>query len=183
NDHNLSKYDLITTHNYHIAGHFTVLRNNKHYRELCFRIPDWQNRLCGDKHYGFDEGEWSALAFPGIKVNRSVWNRIVKKLRVTDFFSFMDFANRINGGRRLFREYFTSPAPKEAEIWRYRIKDGKVFRPDGKELPYIHFLFFKKTPWFDTDKYWGQNFYHLNIDKLQSNDTVAISLNGIDVEK
>lgn len=178
-EYNLSKYDLLTTHNYHIAGHFTVLRNNDYYRNLCFKIPDWQNRLCGGKHYGFDEGEWSKLVFPGLFINRLIWKTIVRRLKITDFFHFMDFANRLNGGRRLFKEFFTSPNPVCGDTWIYDTANGKVTNPKGRELPYIHFLFFKKTPWYDTNLYWKDGYYKLPNSDFDKIGKIAVSFDGI----
>lgn len=176
---NLRKYNLITTHNYHIAGHMTVLKNNEYYRNLCFKIPNWETRLSEDKHYGFDEGEWSKLTFPGLFINRLVWKYVVRKFKIIDFFTFMNFANSLNGGKRLFKEFFTSPNPKRGDIWVYDTKKGKVLNPKGKELPYIHFLFFKKTPWFETVNYWKEGYYQLHTDNFEDLHYISISIDGI----
>lgn len=180
NERTLERYDLLTTHCYHIAGHFTVLRNNDFYRNLCFKIPNWQTRLCDDKHYAFDEGEWPNMVFRGLFFNRLIWNKIVSKLKITDFFSFMDFANRINGGRRLFKEFFTSPNPAKDQVWTYDIDKGTVQNPIGKELPYIHFLFFKKTQYLNTDKYWRPGYYKITKSDLNKPGRIVFSLDGIE---
>lgn len=60
-------------------------------------------------------------------------------------------------------------------------KYSKVIAPDGTELPYIHFLFFKKTEWFETDNYWKSGYYKLNNDISQYNK-IEISLEKINYE-
>ena len=80
NEDNLKKYDLITTHSYHIAGHFTLCRNNEYYRNKCFNIKDWQNRLVDDKHYAFDEGEWSDMIYPTLRYVRFIYKKLFKAL-------------------------------------------------------------------------------------------------------
>lgn len=178
NEASLSKYELITTHCYHIAGHMTIMANNEYYRNLCFKIDNWERRLIEDRHYAFDENEWSMLVYPRLYIGRFLWKYLVRRLKVTDFFSFLDKYNRMFNPNQLFREFYTSPAPQPDEKWIYDTQTGRVVDPKGRELPYIHFLFFKKTPWFDTDCYWGKDFYQLekNVERYPA---IEISLNGI----
>jgi hypothetical protein len=161
NERMLKRYDLITTHNYHIAGHFTVIKNNGYYRNLCFKIRDWEKRLSENIHYGFDEGDWSGLVFPKLKYVRAIWNHIICKLKVVTFNAWMDFGNSICSYGVHFREYFTSLAPHPGETWVYCPRDNRVVDHKGRELPYLHFLFFKKTKFLDTDYYWQEGYYHL----------------------
>lgn len=158
NEDNLKKYDLITTHSYHIAGHFTLCRNNEYYRNKCFNIKDWQNRLVDDKHYAFDEGEWSDMLYPTLRYVRYIYKKLFKALGIS-FWKYMEVANKIMLHRKLFSEFYTSPAPKPGMVWKYDLQNGKIFNHDGLELPYLHFLFFKKTPWYDTDIYWREGYY------------------------
>jgi hypothetical protein len=161
NEKNLGRYDVLTSHNYHIAGHFTVVRNNDCWRSLCLKIRDWQHRLCDDTHYGFDEAEWSWQVYPHLGYVRAVWNRLLKYFKV-GLFPWLEFANRLVNPHQLFSEFYTSPAPKSGEEWIYYPGENKLIDPKGRELPYLHFLFFKKTPWLDTDKYWREGYYHLD---------------------
>ena len=34
--------------------------------------------------------------------------------------------------------------------------------PNRKKLPYLHFLFFKKTPFYQTDIYWKDDFWKVS---------------------
>lgn len=177
NDYTLSKYELLTTHCYHIAGHFTLCKNNDYYRNLCFRIPNWKQKLLQEKHYGLDEGEWSGLVYPHLRYVRSFYEHILKKIGI-GIFSYLEWINPKVNTKQLFTEYYTSPAPQKGEIWQYNLKEGKVINPKGRELPYIHFLFFKKTPWYETDQYWREGFYKL-VDKIDNYSQINIDIDGI----
>lgn len=178
NDKNLDRFDLITTHCYHIAGHLTVLRNNEYYRNLCFDVQDWQHRLTDDTHHGFDEGEWSGLVYPKLRIGRALWKYGFKYVPGLRFFSFMNCYNRIADRKQLFKEYYTSPAPKPGETWTYALNTNEVEAPDGRRLPYIHFLFFKKTPWFETERYWREGYYGID-GRIERYKTIQFSLAGI----
>ena len=167
NERNLEKYDLITTHSYHIAGHFTICRNNKYYRNRCLEIENWKIKLTEDKHHALDEGEWSNIIYPAIRYVRFIYNKILKRFGVS-FWNYMEKANRLVLCRKLFLEYYTSPAPKPGETWIYHLETNKVFNPIGKELPYLHFLFFKKTPYYKTENYWKSGYYMLDRDFSKS---------------
>lgn len=174
NERNLQKYDVITTHNYHIAGHCAFVKNNKYFRELCLSIHDWQTRIVDDMHYGFDEAEWSNLVYPHIAYPLSIYRRYLSKIHKRCFNWFMNNSNKLINPKQHFIEYHTSPIPKDGQKWTYDVKKSKIISPTGKELPYLHFLFFKKTPWFESETFWQSGFYkisrpietlnHINID-------------------
>lgn len=178
NESNLSKYDVLTTHNYHIAGHFTLIRNNDYYRNLCFQISDWQSKLVDDEHKALDEGEWSKQVYPGLYWGRLFWKRIFRYLHFTNFFTFMNVYNNMVNKKQLFREYYTSPAPKRSALWIYDIENGKIYDKLRNELPYLHFLFFKKTPWLETTKYWQSGYYEIK-NSIEKYSKITISLDGI----
>lgn len=162
NDRSLRRYNLITTHNYHIAGHCTFMRNNEHYRKLCLNIADWQTRLTEDKHYGFDEAEWSDLVYHNIKYPMAIWSRILRHISRRIFNPFMNFSNMILNPHELFREFHTTPTPAISQKWMFDVKSNQILSPEGIRLPYLHFLFFKKTPWLNTDNYWRDGYWTLD---------------------
>lgn len=182
NDKNLSKYDLLTTHCYHIAGHLTVIKNNDFYRNLCFKIDNWAKKLTDDKHYALDENEWSKIVYPSLYIGRLLWKFLIRKLKITDFYTYLNKYNFIFNKKQLFCEYFTSPAPQLGEKWIYNLNAGVVTDNYNRNLPYIHFLFFKKTPWLKTDIFWNKDFYQLN-DKIEKYTAIEISLDGIKPHK
>lgn len=180
NDSNLSKYDLLTTHCYHIAGHLTILKNNDYYNNLCFKINRWKDKIVEDKHYGLDENEWSKLVYPNLFIGRLLWKYLVKKLKITDFFSFLNKYNSIFNRKQLFWEYYTSPAPKPGQKWYYNLNNGIITDSKNQKLPYLHFLFFKKTPWLKTDNFWSEGFYQIN-NSIEKCSAIEISLDGIKI--
>ena len=42
--------------------------------------------------------------------------------------------------------YKTTPIPSDKQTWIYDLSKGEVLNPEGCQIPYLHFLFFKKTP-------------------------------------
>ncbi len=44
-DELLTKYDVFSTHADRLSGHLSMFRNMEYYRNLCFRIKDWQLKL------------------------------------------------------------------------------------------------------------------------------------------
>lgn len=179
NERNMKRYSLLTTHNYHIAGHCTFMRNNDYYRNLCLKIKDWERRLSDDRHYGFDEAEWSNLIYHNIKYPLTLHRRIIKHLLPKSFNRFMDLSNRIINPGQLFKEFHTSPAPNNNNYWGYDPIKGILTSSSGRELPYLHFLFFKKTHWFETSVYWRDGYYKLDNNRLSEYNKIIIDANGI----
>lgn len=70
----------------------------------------------------------------------------------------------------LIREFYTSPLPKDGEHWILDIDSNKIINPSGREIPYLHFIFFKKTPFLETPNYWKSGFYHLEKETFYRND-------------
>lgn len=173
NEKNLDKYELITTHNYHIAGHFTICQNNEHWRTLCFKIKKWQKRLVEDKHYAFDENEWSDIVNPFIKYIHRIHRKLLKALGI-HYFTTLDILNPILSSKCLFKELWTSPhaGPENGteQEWIYDIKKSKVIDSKGRELPYLHFLFFKKTPWLDTEYYWREGYWKIDNNNINNDE-------------
>lgn len=165
NNKKLSKYDLITSHSYRVAGHFTIVRNNESYRNLCFKIKNWKEGLVEDQHHGFDEMDWSDLINPFGRNLGRIYRYIFQHLSVS-LYHFYDVANRFLLRKKYMKEYYTTPNPTLPEgtspIWTYENKSGKIIDPQGRVLPYLHFMCFKKNIWIDTKEYWMNGFYQLD---------------------
>lgn len=72
----------------------------------------------------------------------------------------------------------TTPMPKLHEKWIYH--DGELINPDGMEIPYLHFLFFKKTIYNpNNQRYWKEGFYKIEKPILQENNSIYIDIDGI----
>lgn len=187
NEANLHKYDIITSHSYHIGGHFTVIKKKSKFTSLCLKIPNWQFLLTNTNNCLLDEGSWSDLVYPELKQLRRVYKYIIQPLFKTSFLKYLKIANKLFCNRftkRSFVEYFTTPNPKVGEVWKYNPIEGRIWRYDGLELPYLHFLFFKKTNYKKTEIYWRDGFYKLQgVWNTNKNTIITISINSIEEEK
>ena len=162
NPENLRKYDVITTHTNRIAGHLTIVRRESKHTKSCLQIKDWQTKLASNDHLSVDEDDWVLRIFPEVKWIRRLYRFVFKPLHVPMRFCYEGLINKIfcnRFTRRHFHEYGTTPIPQCDEIWSYDIGKGKVFTPSQKSIPYLHFLFFKKTPYRETEFYWKNGFY------------------------
>lgn len=65
---------------------------------------------------------------------------------------------------------------KTGGTWRY--DKNRVWDDKDRELPYLHFLFFKKTPWLKTDHYWRDGFYKVS-EPIESCKYIDINIEGI----
>lgn len=183
NPRNLKKYDLITAHSYHIAGHFTVIRKESKYTRLCLKVPDWKTLLLDTKNYALDEGLWSNMVYPELKQVRRLYRFLFKPIFRMHFFRYLALMNPLFCNRfthRSFVEYYTSPNPALGQQWEYRLNENKIFRYDGLELPYLHFLFFKRNIYSDSEYYWKPDFYQLPTDwKKEVKRSIYVSVEGI----
>ena len=164
NSVNLRKYDVITTHTNRIAGHLTIVRRESKHTKSCLDIKDWQSKLTNNDHLSVDEDDWVLRIFPEVKWIRRLYRFVFKPLHIPMRFCYEGVLNKIFCNRithRLFHEYGTTPIPKCNETWTYDIELGRVFSPFHKSIPYLHFLFFKKTPYRDTEFYWRNDFYRV----------------------
>lgn len=184
-DNMLSSYDVITTMSERIAGHFAIFRNNEKYRTLGFKCPQWKEHLLLNEHVGFDESDWVRLVLPEKRILTAIYKSLFKPFMSYGKWVEMTYRLYSNKWNRKFtKEMFTTPIPKDGDVWTYDNKTGKIIAPDGRELPYLHFLFFKKTKYLETDKYWKNDFW--KIDK--KNDfskikTISFSLNRVQSDK
>lgn len=124
-----------------------------------------------------DEGEWSDLVCPYIKTIRRIHKYLFKPLGI-HYFKVLDALNPIFHKRILLHEYWTSPQPKENQNWSYNISTNRIITPSQIELPYLHFLFFKKTPWLKTNLYWQSGFWTLHK-PIESYNNILINTKGI----
>lgn len=169
NDCVLQKYDVISSHANRLSGHFCLVRNNDELRNAAFKFHNWSQRLQDEKVYGFDEYDFTEYFIPNIKWVHRLHRYVGKLLGIGHykFFSLMIPLFTMNK-RMHFKEMNTSPAPQAHEEWKYDIKKGEIYAPNGKSLPYLHFLFFKKTPFYDATIYWKDDYWRVSSEVLQS---------------
>lgn len=179
NKNTLGRYNIITTHADRVAGHFTIIKRESKYSAFCLKIKNWKDRLEDKFVFGLDEHDFTALIYP---IHKWVWR--LHRLTSIHHYKLFAFFNAIT---RLFsdisiKEYNTSPLPKSGETWVYNIKLNKIIAPNKSEIPYLHFLFFKKTPFWDNENYWKDGYYQIS-DEFESNKgTIIVNNKSISFE-
>jgi len=171
----LDKYDVFSTHNDRLSGHFCILRNDLRYTNLCFKIKDWQTKLESEQNFALDEGEFSRLIFPKSKIIGKFYRQIMMnwlgwKLAWEIYYNFFPVFHILFQFKRrklYFKEQHTTPILNndgklykyEAETWYY--ENGEITNNRiKKEYMYLHFMIFKKNN-FRNDYFWKEDFYHL----------------------
>ena len=148
----LDSKDVFSTHADRVSGHFALIRNTEHYRELCFRIPSWQNKLEDRGHYALDEIDYSVLLYG--KIVRVLWkihSRLLKMNGIDEWKVYqriLKVANALFKPKKLyFMEQDTTPFPDaiDRKAVRFRYEHGKLTNEiSNKEIVYLHFLCLKK---------------------------------------
>lgn len=184
-DNMLNSYDVITTMSERIAGHFAIFRNNEKYRTLGFKCPQWKEHLLLNEHVGFDESDWVRLVLPEKRILTAIYKSLFKPFMSYGKWVEMTYRLYSNKWNRKFtKEMFTTPIPKDGDVWTYDNKTGKIIAQDGRELPYLHFLFFKKTKYLETDKYWKNDFWKIdNVGDCSEITDIYFSVNEVNDKK
>lgn len=163
NTKTLKRYDVITTHADRLAGHFTIIRKESLFTSIGYTIDDWQRKLESEHGLGVDEHDFTKVVRPGITTLFRIY-RCIARLWKLDLYKFLWLPNIIKSvfSRIYIREYNTSDIPKDGEKWVYDFDKGIITNPKGKSLPYLHFLFFKKTPFAIQKNYWQGDYWNVN---------------------
>lgn len=88
---------------------------------------------------------------------------------------------RFSTPHALFKECFTTVVPSKTQHWIYDAQKNIVKDAEsGQEIPYLHFLFLKKTPYLETKDYWKTGFWQIPAaHEISDTDRIDISLSGI----
>ena len=160
----LAKYDLLSSHADRVAGHFTIVKKHSSFTTICWSIKDWAKRLKEEYVYGIDEHDFTELIHPW---NKYIWkaHRIVSKIYKIHPYKFFLIPNLFFNliSRRYIKEFHTTPLPQNGEKWTYDIVSGKICTPTHRKIPYLHFLFFKKTPFWNPEHFWRDDFWLVRI--------------------
>lgn len=135
----LAKYDLISTHERRVSGHFCIMRNNERFRNLFWKIPGFQDRIQDHAHHALDEGGFSRLF-------------LKRKNFPRPLFRMFGMLNPLRRAAE-FEEAFSTPNGKVPwvdgtynfpDIWVW--DHGKLTnsRMLGRQYPYFHFLSWKR---------------------------------------
>lgn len=185
NKETLNRYDFISTHSERVSGHLFVIRNTKNNNDLCKKIPNWKKYLEDSEFHALDEDfPYCYLVNPCFLFIKAFYKLIIRFVPFIRKYGYYDFAQMTFQKfhkNSLFREQYTTPVPQKGEQWTYDISNGLVYNPAGKEIPYLHFLFFKKTKYLHTDTHWKNDFYKLpdDFDFEEAKGKIIISTEGI----
>ena len=180
---NLQKYDVLSTDWNIISGPLCIFKNTDYYRTLSFKIPDWQEKLMSEEMIPLDEKYLSDILAVELKLLRGIDTRILRLIfplkwvkRIDKVLSWpVHFVLRKR--RLLFNHFDCSPEIGHSNM-SFIYTNHKVFdRTTGKELPYLHFLFFKKNKY--RDKYLWTDETKLNTEELDYSRKVYIDEKGI----
>jgi len=141
-DEILDKYQVISTHEKRISGHFALFRNTEQLRNAFKLIPGWQQDLEDIEHKGIDESQYSKIFLKHKKhplFLRKLWSL------------FNSYQRRV-----LFKEQYStilSPIPwwngakNHPQEWYW--KNGHLTNnSDGdREFMYLHFMNWKSNRW------------------------------------
>lgn len=183
NQENLRKYDLITALSDRIAGHFTVVRRKSKYTFVCKQIPRYKELLESQDNYVLDEVDMCKIVYPQLKNVGRISRHILEPLHLVSRYNWFNWCSRIfcnRFARRKFWDFRTTPKPKKSEDWVYDINRGIVIEPSGKQIPYIHFFFFRDNRWEKPEHYWMGDYYMVvREDLYNESGRVVVNIDGI----
>lgn len=184
-EEDLDKYDLITSHSTRVSGHLTLVRSISKFTNYWKRIPHWRQKLEAADSRGLDERAFTYLLKPSLIAVNAFYKMMLRKKyppRTRDQYAFYQRVQNVLAlftPKVLFREAFSTIVPNPDQAWLYDCGTGRLSER-GVGLPYLHFLFFKKTPYLNTENAWSAGCYHIPEDHIFTNcDVVEISTHGI----
>jgi hypothetical protein len=148
----LNNYDVLSSHKVRLAGHCALLRNTKKYRELGFKVYDWEKALLNPDFVGIDEhGMTNALCM-------TFWDKLSEKLKMPWISSFFKWRRKQKMTRYYFKEQYSTPFVSIPWIdgsldsgqpgeWFYHQGEITNSRDLGRKFMYIHFMNFKSSQW------------------------------------
>lgn len=200
-------YEIISTHEDKISGHFCLFKNIDKFRKIPFKIKNWQNKLCGEENIGMDEIELTKILLPEhyffnktIYFISKVFNYNLNLLDKNEKnFSIIIKCHKIlfkiiKRSNYSFQEMFTTHCAIPNNIWKSKnpeeywvYRNGKINAiPSMRELIYLHFLFLKKTPFLENDYSWDEmSFYKIpscHSLAFYDNKNIIINRTGIKIQ-
>lgn len=182
-DSEIIKYDIISTHSYIISGHFTLIKNSPTVYEKFMNIPYWRWFVADSNNHVVDELWLSYFLTPKLKYARYFYDKLGGYCGVHKGWAeaIMQSLARLIYPRYHLKELYTTPIPERGKFITY--KNGRVFDSSGRELPYIHFQYFK-SPNYKTSivNCWAGDFYRVDDSFFNGYGTIIIDKEGIKSE-
>lgn len=153
----LNKYDILSTQGDRIAGPLCIVRNNERFVRLPFQIKGWKEKLQSRQMIPLDEKYFSDVVAPELKLLRGINSYLLRRLLplkmakvVNDLLSWPVLTLTALLRKQYYKEMNATPEIGVHGM-KYIYQDGKVRSLyESNELPYLHFLFFKKNRYRDT---------------------------------
>lgn len=174
----IENIDYFSTHADRISGHFFFMRNEDKFINQCFKIINWKQILYDTKHYGIDEGAFCDVICPTLGFVRRIWHHTSSGLPFNRAWHRLNllskFAHPFISKRKHFKELHTTNSAITPDILNYKwtetewIYDNGTIRGrnNGKEYPYLHFLFMKNSEYLPVHPTWDSDFYNvIAVDK------------------
>lgn len=184
NRKNLQQYNILSTLGDRISGPLCIFKNTEYNRTACFKIKHWQEMLISQEMIPLDEKFLSDVLIPEMKFMRGVNSIILRRIfplkiarYINDVLSYPFHLFAQYYQKVLLRELNCTPEIGVHEM-EYVYKNGKVFsKTTGKELLYLHFLFFKKNRYRDV--YLWDDSSRLDTQDLLLDQPIIIDKKGI----
>lgn len=148
----LNKYEVLSTHKMRLAGHCALLKNNKKYREMGYKVYNWKGALQNPNFVGIDEhGMSNALCM-------TFFDKLAEKFKLSKNNFLLNRLRKWKTRNYYFVEQYTTPfvpiawidgsinseQPKE---WYYD-KGNITNSSDGnRKFMYLHLMNFKSDIW------------------------------------
>lgn len=148
----LSKYDVFSTHDVRISGHFSLFKNTMKNKLMYKKIYRWQEALDKKEFVGIDEhGLTNAYTL-------TIFDKINQKFNLNIDNFITRYFSTLKKKKLYFREQYTTPFTVIPWIdesinsnhpitWYY--KDGIITndRDESRNFIYLHFMNFKNSQW------------------------------------
>lgn len=178
----ICKYNIISTHSHIFSGHLTLVRNISSIYESFTNMPNWRDLLSDTKNHAMDEIGLSYYLTPKLKFVRYIYDKSggfngeFKHWAV----HLMQMSAKLLYPNFFLKEMWTTTKPNDGVFFTYN--NGAVTNYRGREIPYVHFYFFK-VPNYKTLRIscWRDNFYQLYSCDISGSSKIVIDRDGIRV--
>jgi hypothetical protein len=186
NEEILGKYEVFSTHNGRISGHFSLFKNTVKNKLMYKKIYRWQEALAKKEFVGIDEhGLTNAYML-------TIFDKINQKfnLHIDNFIT--RYFSTLKRKKLYFTEQYTTPFTvipwidgsinsNQPSTWYY--KDGIITndRDLSRKFIYLHFMNFKNSQWRHdgTKAPWEGKKKIYFVENLNSKNGVVINNQGI----
>jgi hypothetical protein len=148
----LNKYDVLSSHETRLAGHFALLRNSDKHRLIGYKIYQWKKALKNPQFVGIDEhGITNALQM-------TIFDKVAEKFRFSKDNFILNTLRKVKTKKHYFIEQYTTPFTPipwldgtlnslQPNEWFYDQGVITNSRNVGRNFIYLHLMNFKSSQW------------------------------------